>query len=357
MPTLTWQKCIVADGWHNAFTDLCYWRRMYWLVYRRASNHASGDGGVVVLRSVDLERWQQVGYLNTVGDDRDPKILAVDDRLYVYFGTITDWPDGPVQSYLSTSETGTEWSPPTPVYDAGHWLWRVRRHQGSFYSPAYSFGAGEMFAESRPEPTMDLLHSTDGVRWEVLSRISRPGDRAIEGDLLFRPDGELWCIARGQRNPETSYFYTARPPYREWEAVDLGVKIDSPVFCELADTVFLAGRRAPGAPWIDQDGMLIDDHGQPRHLTPGSTGIFTVERGAVHPCLALPSAGDSAYPGLIPLGEERLLISYYSQHAERSGVQVAHTPHHLPDEIADLPGKSAADIYVADILIAGLAGT
>ena len=289
VPKVTWQKCIVADGWHNAFTDLCYWRHMYWLVYRRATHHASGDGGVVVLRSVDLERWQQVGYLNTAGDDRDPKIIAVNDRLHVYFGSITDWPDGPVQSYLSTSESGTHWSSPAPVYQLGHWLWRVRRHKGTFYSPAYSFGAGDTFATSRSEPTMDLLRSTDGAHWQEVSRISSPGDGAIEGDLLFRPGGELWCVARGQLTPETSYFYIAEPPYREWERVDMETKLDSPVFCEHAGALFLAGRRAPAAPWIPQEGMLQDHHGQQRYLTPGSTGIFTVERGAVHPYVALPS--------------------------------------------------------------------
>lgn len=38
------------------------------------------------------------------------------------------------------------------------------------------------------------------------------------------------------------------------------------------------------------------------------------------PVLALPSDGDAAYPGLLSLEENRLIISYYSQHAYLSGV-------------------------------------
>ena len=70
----------------------------------------------------------------------------------------------------------------------------------------------------------------------------------------------------------------------------------------------MAGRRDPTAPWI------------PQHSPAGNTGIFRLDRNGVTPVFALPSDGDAAYPGLLSLEEDRLIISYYSQHAYLSGV-------------------------------------
>ena len=36
-------------GEHNAFTDLCFYKERFWLVFREARDHYSEDGVVVVL--------------------------------------------------------------------------------------------------------------------------------------------------------------------------------------------------------------------------------------------------------------------------------------------------------------------
>jgi len=30
MPKILWHRTIVRDGWHNAFTDLCFWKNSPW---------------------------------------------------------------------------------------------------------------------------------------------------------------------------------------------------------------------------------------------------------------------------------------------------------------------------------------
>ena len=324
MPSVVWQRAVAADGWHNALPTCGSGAACTGWSTGAPPTHASGDGAVVVMRSVDLQRRQQLGLIGTGYADRDPKIIAVSDRLYIYFGTLsrastlTDWPDGPVLTHLSNSANGTGWSEPTPVYDPSWWLWRVRHHGGHFPSPAYTFGAGERFADPRPEPAMDLLESHDGVAWTRRGGISRLGRSGNRG----RP-----------AVPARSRALLHRP--RRMHAGDL-------LLLPLAGTV----RALEG---IDQSEMLVDEQGRHRHLPAGSTGIWRVERGAVTPFLAVASPGDCADPGLVPLGRSRLLLSYYSQDAARSGVDPPRAPLRLPPQIAHLQDKCVADVYVPEI--------
>jgi hypothetical protein len=82
---------------------------------------------------------------------------------------------------------------------------------------------------------------------------------------------------------------------------------------------------------------------------PGSTAIWTVEKGKATPLIALPTDGDSAYPGLISTQQGKLVISYYSQHAYMSGVlewQVKPRSHNLSDL-----WQTDDDVYVAEIIL------
>jgi len=280
------------------------------------------------MRSVDLQRWQQVAFLKTLGDDRDPKLCPTNNRLYVYFGTWLPkpegWPDerfGPLVTHVSFSEDGVQWSKPIPAYKQNYWLWRVRYHGGTFYSPAYGWDD----PKEKHKSFLDLLISEDGIKWEKKCRIGEVNDQPDEADVWFQPsDDEVWCIARSTRKPDHSLFYFSKFPYEKWECVDLKVTIHCPVFCETDGKLYVAGRRRIEAPW------------KPQSSPAGNTGIFIVEKGRVEPFLALPSYGDAAYPGLISPEPGKLLISYYSQHAYLSGAVSSQSPH-------------SADIYLAKI--------
>ena len=318
MASILWQRTVVRDGWHNMGTDLCFWHDCYWLTHSRHSGHIAPDGGIVVLRSVDLERWQQVGYIKTAFDNRDAKIVATENKLYAYFAdSAYAEVDGELRQTIytcvSTSEDGFHWSLPVRVYKRNYWLWRVRFHDGIFYSA---------------EKGGELLVSADGFNWSQKAFIPstdpdgpfsqqpdperahdhRTGPFFNEADLFFRPDGELWCVSRTKRSNNHSLFYFSRPPYETWEVADLETMIQSPVICESGGEVYVAGRRSPTATW------------PPQHGPAGNTGVFRLEHGRVEPIAALPSDGDAAYPGMLSQKEGKLLISYYSQHAYTSGV-------------------------------------
>ncbi len=308
---------VVRDGWHNMCSDLCFWNDTFWLVYDRTSAHSAPDGVVVLMRSADLRRWDEVAVFKTPHDARDAKLAATDDELFVFcadshYETINGKVRQVAHSYVSVSSDGYQWSTPAQICDRNYWLWRVRVHDGTFYCA---------------EKGGDLLSSPDGRDWQVVSRIPesegesaqqlqeirtvdhRTTPRFNEADLIFRPDGALWCVSRTKREPgQHALLYVANPPYEEWSCIDLKALIHCPALCESGGQVYVAGRRDPKTPWIGQ------------HTPAGNTGIFRINESGLTPILALPSDGDAAYPGLLSLEENRLIISYYSQHAYLSGV-------------------------------------
>lgn len=310
-------RTVVRDGWHNMCTDICFWRDTFWLVYDRTSAHSAPDGVVVVLRSSDLRRWDEVAVLATPNDARDVKLAATEDELLVF---CTDSWYEPVagrkrqvaQPYLFSSPDGRRWSDPTRIHERNYWLWRVRRHEGVFYCA---------------EKGGDLLSSEDGRHWTFVSRIPddegqdpnelkeirkidhRTTPRFNEADVIFRPDGQLWCVSRTKREPgQHSLLYISDPPYERWSCVDLQALIHCPALCDSGGNVYVAGRRDPTVPWI------------PQHSPVGNTGIFRLDPDGVTPVFALPSDGDAAYPGLVSVEPDQLIVSYYSQHAYLSGV-------------------------------------
>ena len=310
-------RTVVRDGWHNMCTDLCFWRDTFWLVYDRTSAHSAPDGVVALLRSADLSRWDEVAVFRTPNDARDAKLAASGDELFVFCADSRHEPVAGrkrevIYSYVFVSDDGYRWSPRTGISDRNYWMWRVRLHEGVFYCA---------------EKGGELLSSPDGRSWTFVSRIPsdpegaspqelrearaldhRSTPRFNEADLIFRPDGELWCVSRTKRGSgQHSLLYRSLPPYQEWSCVDLETRIHCPALCESGGKVYVAGRRDPTAPWI------------PQHSPAGNTGIFQLDRDGLTPVFALPSDGDAAYPGLLSLEAGRLIVSYYSQHAYLSG--------------------------------------
>ncbi len=319
--SLEWSAKLYGDGQHNAFTDLIEWRDAYYVCFRHGAAHLSMDGEIRVMRSADLKTWEPCGTLDTLGDDRDPHFATSDDSLYVYFGT---WdlihPDGHglpgrgrIRSYFASSTNGQNWSNAQAVYETGWWLWRVRCHEGAFYSVAYAMTWPAMTSgEAR------LLRSEDGLEWSAVSTITK--DRIPdEADIRFLPDGSVESILRSCDSRGVSIFARSNPDRTAWQRKDLSAVIHCPVIVTWKDRVFVSGRGV-------QDNASV-------------TRVWELLNDEVKELVTLPSAGDTAYPGLLidpathDAPQPAFFITWYSQHEREPG---------RPDE---------ASIYVGRIVL------
>ena len=226
---------LFADGYHNAFTDLMFWRGHTYLSFRTAQGHGMTPAGdVVVYRSADLEDWEPCARFDTGGDDRDPKLIDAGDRPGVVFGTwFPRWGDGTrsvpnepynMVSHVAVSRDGTCWSAPQQVYGVNYWLWRILPVDEGFCCAAYHFGR----RDDRDMRTVHLLFSEDLFTWH-LQCLMRSGGGCGE-PVLYRPGpGRLNCIIRALEPGNHSWIGQSRAPYTEWEWADPGVMIHAPV--------------------------------------------------------------------------------------------------------------------------------
>jgi hypothetical protein len=301
------QVTVARDGWHNGFTDLAYWQGAYWVSYRKGSAHASIDGEAVLSVSLDRARFREAARLKMPGDNRDPKLVPLrDDRLAMIFPSwLGGYEKRDLQQYISFSNDGFRWEPPTPILARGQWLWRVRRRRSVFY------GLIERICrpDEKTRMCLELVTSDNLLDWTMLARVGE-NLPLNESDIFFHPDGEAWIVARGFGQPGYSYFAAARPPYTHWRVRNLKTLIHAPVILAHKGVLYVAGRR---------DADLEQDATFP-FLARRSLGIWTLTRGKVEPVLRIPATCDCSYPGLIKDPQGRICLSYYSQHAYDTGV-------------------------------------
>ena len=322
--TLDWMQPVCADGTHNAFTDLVRWHDTYYLCFRHAESHMSMNGEIHVMSSPDMKTWTPCGVLDTFGDDRDPHFAATPDALYVYFGTWDlrhgeghDLPNrGCVRSYFASTKDGVNWSKVQGVYEPGWWLWRVRYHDGAFYSAAYT--------SSRPAPPARetrLLRSENGLDWTLVAVVNKER-MAGEADILFRDGSAPWIISRTGDKAGDAMWFRGDASLAQWTPTDTGVLIHAPVFAVWKDRIFIAGRARGGE----------------KHVTK----VWEIAGDAIQERITLPSGGDNSYPGLIPdpaadnADTPSFFVSWYSQHEREK------TPNATRD---------AASVYVGRITV------
>ena len=331
MASLVSLQRVVADGRHNAFTDLIRWRGAYFLAYRTGEAHGfPPNGSVVVMRSADLSAWAVCGRIDTEGDDRDPKFVDAGERLAVVFGTwYPRWRGGTRPNAASDlitnvafSADGAEWSEPVQIYGVNYWLWRVLKlDAGGFLCAAYHFPVRADY-QGR---SVHLLRSADLVDWRLVCHL-REGDGPGEPVLYSPEPGRLHCVIRALEPANHSWLGLSAAPYTSWVWHDLGVMIHAPVVLGVGDRWLVAGRSQP------QDLPA----GAGTVAPPYHTTVWEIQGTRATHLLTVPSGGDCSYAGLALAPNGDVVMSYYSQH-ERLPVPTR--------------GPVPADVYVARLAV------
>jgi N-acyl-D-aspartate/D-glutamate deacylase len=309
---------LVADGRHNAFTALVRWREQYWLAFRAATDHNSGDGDIVVLRSRDAENWSEALRLNVTPDDRDPQMVATDKRLFLYDAAMTG---AELTTYLTFTDDGELWSKPQPVYEPRFIVWKPTRHDGRFYSAAHKKDE----ASGGKGREVHLVASDDGINWKKISTI-RAGNWESETTLHFAPNHHVTGFLRQKYGSPPAQILESDPPYTEW-------KSRAPNVSHFSGHCVHTFR---GVTYVLSRTMDYSTR------TAG-TMIYTFDGRELKPYCKLPSSGDCAYPEAVEVGDE-MLVSYYSSHEGSTNIYLARVP---------LLGQATARAADHDFLIRG----
>lgn len=293
---LLWVQRAWKAGKHNAFTDLCYFRQRYYLVFREASTHHSKDGMLRIMSSVQGKKWRTLAVLqNPDADLRDGKLTVTPDgRLQLLAAAaFHDKTKQAYQSYLWHSPDGKNWSEPKAAGEADYWLWRLSWLRDQAYAVAYKCGA---------DRHIRLYQQNAKGQFDVIApRIYGEG-YANEAALIFDDNDKAWCLLR--KDPDHGQLGYSRPPYTQWQWMDIGCRIGGPAAIFTPSGQMLAMVR------------LYDETVR--------TSLVTLDQntGKLTELLALPSGGDCSYAGMV-LHQNKLLVSYYSSHQGHCSIYTA----------------------------------
>ena len=285
---------------HNAFTDLIHFHDRWYCVFREGQEHASPDGALRVITSVDGAQWESAALITSENSDlRDAKITVTPHgRLMLTGAEAVNKPTTHRhQSLVWFSADGRKWSDKYEVGDHDNWLWRITWHKGK----AYGFGYGCR----NDDRGIRLFKSSDGKSFDTLiEQVAVEATYPNETSMVFLPDDTCYCLLRQDGQPNSGLLGTSRPPYGEWNWKTLGVRIGGPHMIRLPDGRLVAVVR------------LYD--------SPVRTSLCWLEpeNGTLTEVLALPSGGDTSYAGLV-WHDGLLWISYYASHEGKTSIYLA----------------------------------
>ncbi len=290
-------------GGHNAFTDLLRYGDWWYCVLREGEAHVSEKAGIRVIRSRDGTRWESAALLSRPGADyRDAKLSVGPDGRLVLAGCSRTWPPKypkTLQSWVSFSADGSTWAEPVDVIDRDWWLWRITWQDGIGWGVGYDCrnevaGAGS---------TSRLLRTRDAIHFEPVTTFSAE-PRLTEATLRFGPDGRMYCLHRRDTpTHRTALLGRAESPYEKWTWQDSGFYFGGP------DAILHEGVWYAGGRWLVGSARTV-------------LARVNWELGTLEPCLALPSGGDTSYPGFESVDGE-LWMTYYSSHEDKTAVYLA----------------------------------
>ncbi len=282
---------------HNAFTDLVRFRDRWYCAFREGKAHVSAGGAIRILTSADGQEWTSVAlFRNDKGDLRDAK-LAITPRGELMAVAAVAWHQRQPHSHQTFawfSEDGQRWSEPVPIGEPDVWLWRVTWHGPRCYGIGYS---------TTKDRFIRLYVSEDGRTFATL--VPRLYETGYPNETSIAFDGDTaYCLLRRDGQPSSGLLGIARPPYKQWEWKDLGVRIGGPHMLRLPDGRWVAAVRLydkkvrTALCWLDPEGGRLSEF------------------------LTLPSGGDTSYAGLV-WHQDRLWVSYYSSHEGKTSIYLA----------------------------------
>lgn len=296
---------------HNENCDMTRFDGDIFAVHRTAESQVLGpNSSLRVYRSKDGVNFDLQAIIPAWNDRdiRDPSFYQRDGVLHMKaitrlpgFGMLRDSGVDSITVEMHSTD-GKSWSPIEPIGPVGWGFWRVKEHDGMFYSAAYQDGDKQVV----------LYHSTDGTHWEAGAQVYGVSeDTPLETELVFMPSGRLLGLVRmdgtdielgGNKGRLRTKVCWANPPYDHFDCPqDLdGARMDGPVAFFFKQRLFVIARKHLGA------------DGRKRTAVYEITGNLEGGPLGYNELGEIPSAGDTSYAGVEFIDRSHLSVIWYS---------------------------------------------
>lgn len=321
-----YDQCRTAICQHNENTDLFPWRGSIWLVHRTAMSQVLGpNSSLWIYESTDAGKsWINRGVIPapltalngedkaTAGRDlRDPSFYTVGDVLYVKALTrlpVTSSRDAGVDTiavFTKSADGGKTWSSLKAMAPVTWSFWRIKKGpDGTLYNVAYRDG----------DASTSLFSSTDGETWTEGPKVwDNYDDSPLETEIEFMPKGKMLALVRMDGDPNAPEYLDpsqgrartkvcwSSPPFKSFDCPQeiTTQRLDGPVSFQWKGRLFVLARSH--LPLVKKRNTLFE-----------LTGDFDGGALAIKSHGDVPSAGDTAYAGVAPIDDTKMLTTWYS---------------------------------------------
>ena len=330
VPSDTMPATITSLLSHNNLDIVWHGDRLYFAFRTGASHFASEEVSMYIVSTQDQVTWTHEATIELGRDVREPRFLSYDGRLFLYFAVLGDVPVlfEPQYAMVTEYQGPCGWTEPERILPEldGFIPWRTKTVDGTAYMMGYI--GGENIYQPDGEPVRVHWFTTeDGRTFEPVvagQPIVLEGG-ASETDFVFTDDGGIVAVARNELGDADGW----GSKICRAEAGDLGTwtcaqdpkKYDSPILFRHGDAIYLIARRQ-----LANDGnydLMRRDlppeeqasiYNQAYWVSPKRCALWRVDGEAltVEHLLDLPSAGDTCFPGVVPLEGDTVLVYNYT---------------------------------------------
>ncbi len=319
---------VVTQPANNNLDVVVHNGRLY-LAFRTAPTHfASEEVRLYVVSTTDERHFRYEAEFHLGKDLREPRFLSFDGTLFLYFAVL-----GPVQftfepeGVMVTEIHGPgDFTEPQWLFEDDTIAWRTRVIDDVPYMLAYRGGAG-IYTGDASVLEVSWLTTADGYDWQPVI----PDQPVVltggvsETDFAFTPDGALIAVSRDEEGDEggwgTKICRAEAGDLGTWSCVTDPRKYDSPYVFRHGSAIYLIGRRN-----VTEDGNYdlfmrdLSHEDQTRKYQieywyePKRCSLWQIDPDTLEVTflLDLPSRGDTCFPGVVPLGENRVRVYNYS---------------------------------------------
>lgn len=311
----------------NNNLDLIRFDNRLFLGFRTGPFHFASPYTVLYIMSSTDEgkTWDFEAKVDIGADMREPRFLELNGRLFFYFFEAGKNPFGFTPRHVWAMERVSKgsWTEKQVVYEPACVLWRAKVRNGKAYVSMYC-GADKEYVGGNDAIGIQFLTTADGYHFEPVT----PGKPVVstggsEMDFDFDAAGNLYAVIRNEAGDGKSWqskvCTAAANDLGNWKCQGSDYKFDSPLAFTHQDNIYVIARLNPDGPYDRKARWMWNPTESLYYLarywwTPKRTALYLIDKQnlTAQPILEFPSKGDTAFPGLVKIDDNRYLMYNYS---------------------------------------------